>query len=360
MLITYARRQLAFNIIPTRKALLFAPQPTRKNYFMSRLYKTMIVAIAVSLLTACDSSPQIDLVNTSVQSNFSVVAKEQVKEVSINDHVLSVATWNVEHLAYPIDQGCKPRSKGELKNMRAYARKLDVDIVALQEVASKEAVHLLFPEAEWQVIMSARADSKAYECRDSGYKSTQQKTAIVVKKALQVSAVEQNQGFMLKRPGLRFGLGISMQTPLGMADILNLHLKSGCFVDDYLKSDSRACQDLSEQAAILYDWIEKRENASVPYVILGDFNHRISAPYNRMTRSIRAKSKRASLPIQIVTQPLIGCHPRYPAPIDHIIVGGLSATGVILSPLVHYYDDMQEDAMLSDHCATTVNIVQAR
>jgi endonuclease/exonuclease/phosphatase family metal-dependent hydrolase len=326
---------------------------------MSRFYKTITVAIAVSLLAACGSSPHIDLVNTSVQSNFPVVAKEQVKDLSINDHVLSVATWNVEHLAYPIDQGCKPRNEDELQEMRAYAQKLDVDIVALQEVASKEAVHLLFPEAEWQVIMSARPDSEAYECRGSGYKSTQQKTAIAVKKALQVSAVEQNQAFMIKRRGLRFGLGISIQTPLGMTDILNLHLKSGCFVDDYLKSDSRACQDLSEQAAILYDWIEKRENTSAPYVILGDFNHRISAPYNRMTRSIKAKSKSATSPIQIVTQPLIGCHPRYPAPIDHIIVGGLTATSVTLSPLVHYYDDMQEDAMLSDHCATSVNIAQA-
>jgi endonuclease/exonuclease/phosphatase family metal-dependent hydrolase len=327
---------------------------------MSRLYKTISVAIAVSLFAACGSSPQADLVNTSAQSKLPVVANEQVKGLSVNEHVLSVATWNVEHLAYPIDQGCKPRSKDELEEMRAYAQKLDVDIVALQEVASKEAVHLLFPEAEWQVIMSARADSEAYECRGSGYKSTQQKTAIAVKKAFKVSAVEQNQAFMLKRPGLRFGLGISIQTPLGMADILNLHLKSGCFVDDYLKSDSRACQDLSEQAAILYAWIEKRENASAPYVILGDFNHRISAPYNRMTRSIGAKSKRATLPIQIVTQPLIGCHPRYPAPIDHIIVGGLRATAVTVSPLVHYYDDMQEDAMLSDHCATSANITQAR
>ena len=110
---------------------------------MSRFYKTITVAIAVSLLAACGSSPHIDLVNTSVQSNFPVVAKEQVKDLSINDHVLSVATWNVEHLAYPIDQGCKPRNEDELQEMRAYAQKLDVDIVALQEVASKEAVHLL-------------------------------------------------------------------------------------------------------------------------------------------------------------------------------------------------------------------------
>jgi len=326
---------------------------------MQSFYKTITLAIAVSILGACGSSAHIDSDVAAKQSNFQVAVKEQVTKPTKDEQVLSVATWNIEHLAYPIDQGCKPRNKTELEDMRAYAQKLDVDVVALQEVASKEAVHLLFPEADWQVIMSARPDSEAYDCRGSGYKSTQQKTAIVVKKPLLISAVEQNQAFGLNRPGLRFGLVVSVDTAVGVVDILNLHLKSGCFVDDYLKSNSGACQDISEQADILYRWIEQRENTSTPYIILGDFNHRISAPYNRMTQSILAKSKSPSSPIQIVTQPLIGCHPRYPAPIDHIVIGGMKTEDLTFTPSIHYYDDMREDAMLSDHCAVSLDITQA-
>lgn len=327
---------------------------------MNSLYKSLTLALTVSFLSACGSSPYSDSAQHIAGSNLQVAVKENSKSVSTPSYLLNVATWNVEHLAYPIDQGCRPRDENELNAMRAYAQKLDADVVALQEVASKEAVHLLFPEAEWQVIMSARPDSKAYDCRGSGYKSTQQKTAIAVKKALRISAVEQNEVLALGRPGLRFGLGISLETPVGVVEILNLHLKSGCFVDDYLKSDSQSCENLSEQAEILYNWIEQRETASTPYIILGDFNHRISAPYNRMTQSILAKSKSASSPIRIVTQAIIGCHPRYPAPIDHIIVGGLASDSVTFSPLTHYYEDMSEDAMLSDHCATSVDISQAR
>lgn len=46
-----------------------------------------------------------------------------------------------------------------------------------------------------------------------------------------------------------------------------------------------------------------------------------------------------------MTQAIIGCHPRYPAPIDHIIVGGLASDNVTFSPLTRYYEDMSEDAI---------------
>jgi 5'-nucleotidase (lipoprotein e(P4) family) len=327
---------------------------------MNNLYKSLTVALAVSFLSACGTSPYSEPTQPITDSSIQIAVKENLKSTSKSSHLLNVATWNVEHLAYPIDQGCKPRDEDELNAMRAYAQKLDADVVALQEVASKEAVHLLFPEAEWQVVMSARPDSKVYDCRGSGYKSTQQKTAIAIKKALKIAAVEQNEALALNRPGLRFGLGVSLETPVGIVEVLNLHLKSGCFVDDYLKSDSQSCANLSEQAEVLYDWIEQRENASTPYIILGDLNHRISAPYNRMTQSILAKSKNDASPIRIVTQAIIGCHPRYPAPIDHIIVGGLALNGFTFNTLTHNYKDMNEDAMLSDHCATSVDISQAR
>lgn len=66
---------------------------------------------------------------------------------------LQVVTWNVEHLAYPIDTGCKPRTPEEITQLQAYANSLNADIVALQEVDSLEAVSLLFPSEQWQIVM---------------------------------------------------------------------------------------------------------------------------------------------------------------------------------------------------------------
>ena len=96
---------------------------------------------------------------------------------------LKVVTWNVEHLAYPLNTGCKPRTLSDIEAMKAYANSLNADIFALQEVASKEALKQIFPQSEWQLIVSNRAASPAYTCRKTGALSTQQKVAFAVKKA---------------------------------------------------------------------------------------------------------------------------------------------------------------------------------
>ena len=106
-----------------------------------------------------------------------------------SDDALKIVTWNVEHLAYPIDKGCRPRTEEELAKLQAYAKSLDADIVALQEVASKAAIYQLFPADEWTVIMSGRPSSPPYDCRGSGFKSTQQKVAFAIKKPMNIFGV---------------------------------------------------------------------------------------------------------------------------------------------------------------------------
>lgn len=283
-------------------------------------------------------------------------SKHATAQAEVKRSKLKIATWNVEHLAYPIDQGCKPRNLTELQALQSYAAKLEADVVALQEVASREAVHLLFPEQEWQVIMSSRPDSSSYECRGNGFASTQQKVAFAIRKSLNVQSVEQNSDFGLDSPGLRYGLVVNIQNEDVNLEILNLHLKSGCFVDDFLRSDSTSCQTFAEQAPILDSWIEEREANQVPYMVLGDFNHRISAPYNRLTRTLRNNQNGSVSTLNIATRDLIGCHPRYPAPIDHILVGALPSTLKTNNVSVHFFDDMSEEEMLSDHCAISVEL----
>ena len=185
-----------------------------------------------------------------------------------------------------------------------------------------------------------------------GALSTQQKVAFAVKKAMPVLNTAAIDQLALKRAGLRYGLQITVNTPNGPTDILNVHMKSGCFVDDYLKSDSPACKTYAQQAPILDSWIEKRETTNTPYIILGDFNHRISAPYNRLTRTLLSNERSTN----ITTSHLIGCQARYPAPIDHIIVGKMDAKSIAKSAQVHKYKNMDDKAMLSDHCAVSVSI----
>ena len=292
---------------------------------------------------------QQDSVQAIHQSNHS--ENIQQPDIGAGDR-LKVVTWNVEHLANPIDSGCRPRTVEELVQLQAYAKGLDADIIALQEVASKSAVNMLFPSENWTVIMSGRPDSPSYDCRGNGYKSTQQKLAFAVKKPLNVFAVKSLVDFSVNRVGLRYGLEITVQTSQGLTDILNLHLKSGCFVDDYYDRDSHACRLIKRQVPVMQNWIIEQDTSESPYIILGDFNHRISIPYNRMTRKLKGTDKDLS----IVTKGVKGCHPRYPIPIDHIIVGNMDATTAKRTAKVHAFDDMREDKMLSDHCAISITL----
>jgi len=318
---------------------------------MKMWFKALLSVFAAAVVSACNMSSQIPASQSAVSNNANVAIFESQAENSIR-----VATWNVEHLAYPIDKGCKPRTQSELQALKEYARNLDADVVALQEVASKQAVELLFPATDWQLVMSSRANSEAYVCRENGFASTQQKVAFAVRKPLEVTAVEQLSELALERPGLRFGLAIQVQANNEILSILNVHLKSGCFVDDFQRSDSSACSTFGKQVPILDAWIENKEQQHMPYVVLGDFNHRLSAPYNRLTRTLNTRQDGTKASLSIATQNLIGCHPRYPAPIDHIAVGKLPGS---LSPQnvhVHTFTDMSESAMLSDHCAVSLDL----
>jgi len=133
-------------------------------------------------------------------------------------------------------------------------------------------------------------------------------------------------------------------------------MKSGCFVDNYSREDSDACQTLARQAPILDGWIESKEAANEPYMVMGDFNHRLSAPYNHLTQMLESNSDGSVSTLDIATEELIGCHPWYPAPIDHVMLGELSDPTLTVTPATHPFDDMDPDMMLSDHCAVSLTL----
>jgi len=311
---------------------------------LNQIIRSLLIAGACVLGTACTSTG-----NDSTPSVKSSLAVEQLNEQ------LVVTTWNVEHLAFPVDQGCKPRTQQELGKLKEYARSLQADIVALQEVASIKAARQLFSDDEWQIYISDRPDSKSYTCRESGRTSTQQKVAFAVRKSLKVNDVRTFGELGLGVEGLRYGLELEVESPLGVMSILNVHMKSGCFVDDYSRADSEACQMFAKQTPILDKWIESKEKQQKPYIVLGDFNHRLSAPYNKLTRELTNNANGSASSLVNTTEKLIGCHPYYPAPIDHIWAGKLPLE-LDKKADVKLFKDMAPKAMLSDHCAVSLTI----
>ena len=52
---------------------------------------------------------------------------------------LTLASWNMEHLAEANGSGCRPRTDADYAAMRAYVDALAADVIAFQEVESKAA-----------------------------------------------------------------------------------------------------------------------------------------------------------------------------------------------------------------------------
>jgi predicted secreted acid phosphatase/endonuclease/exonuclease/phosphatase family metal-dependent hydrolase len=303
------------------------------------------MALVVLTFTACSATNNTHLAATT---------PPLVKPITVDD--MTFATWNIEHLSFPAELGCKPRSQAQINAMKAYVDRLDADIFALQEVASKQAIQQIFGADKWQIIMSERAPSRTYTCRGSDNLSTQQKVAFAVRQHIPILASKNYTDLAIDREGLRYGLSVTLTTPRGETEILNLHLKSGCFLDNYSREDSQACQVFAKQAPILDAWVEAKERDQQPYIILGDFNHRLSAPYNQLTQELFVNTNGSASSLFNTTADLIGCHPYYPAPIDHILAGGFQSPYVTLHSQTRKFDNMKVDDMLSDHCAVTVSI----
>ena len=316
---------------------------------LKRIIHGLMVAGLSIVTSACLSTP-----NTQ-DKPLEITPSESINQTGAANSNLVVTSWNVEHLAYPSSDGCKPRNEQELKKLREYVRSLGSDIVALQEVASIRAVEQIFSKDMWQIYISDRTDSETYLCRESGRTSTQQKVAFAVKKGLSVNRLNTFSELGLNINGLRHGLELEVETPFGTTTLLNVHMKSGCFVDDYSRADTEACKLLAKQAPILDRWIEKKEKQNSPYVVLGDFNHRLSAPYNRLTRELTSNRDKTASSLINSTAGLIGCHPYYPAPIDHIWIGKFD-TNVNKAASVMPFEDMLPKAMLSDHCAVSLQL----
>lgn len=265
-----------------------------------------------------------------------------------------VASWNIEHLAEHNKVGCVPRSTLDYEKLRNFSELLNADVIALQEVENTAAVERVFPKSEWNIVLSDRPNSRSYNCRGNDQESTQQRVAVVLRKGIKYQNKGSFEELGLKMEGLRYGVVVEIFGDRDTINLLALHLKSGCFVDDYSTSKLRACEVLETQIETLDDWIENSIRENKKFIVLGDFNSRLTVE-NSMFWNKLVNMDNMPIGIQNGMQNLTGCHPRYPDLIDHIILGPeTSKLQIQNSQMVHFYsstdEQMAEDDMLSDHC----------
>ena len=254
---------------------------------------------------------------------------------------LKVATWNLVWLTLrlagdPILPGnVRPKRPEDLDLLRRYARALDADVIAFQEVDGPAAAATVFPPDRYALFLTGDAVVQRVGFAVRLGIPVQQNPDLV---GLDVHPNAHNR--------LRSGADITLNLPGGRLRLLNVHLKSGCNFDRL--GANRTCETLRLQVAPLRGWIVQRREEGVPFVLLGDFNRRMEgrdeliAALNSASPLVRATEGHAT--------PCWGGNTF----IDHILAGGAARGWMQADTLrVMTYREGEKER-LSDHCPVSI------
>jgi endonuclease/exonuclease/phosphatase family metal-dependent hydrolase len=293
---------------------------------------------------------------------------------------LKLATWNLEWLISPrafkqlkgncAAEGTPPvrgdvrrlpcdvvarfeRSSRDFSVLARYARSLDADVVALQEVDGASAARLVFPD---------------YEFCFTGRQHVQN-TGFAVRRGVPFRCGPDDRELSLGDT-LRRGKELTLfPGERGEIRLLSVHLKSGCSSAP-LTAPDRACRDLARQAPVLEAWIDAQARAGRRFAVLGDFNRDLISEQARAASLQKADSLWAEIadgsPPEASLRNAAGgtafrnCVPGqgYRGYIDNIVLSQTLATEAIpgsFGRLTYSATDARH-ARLSDHCPVSIRL----
>lgn len=290
---------------------------------------------------------------------------------------LKLATWNMEWLLTPagfnaLKGHCTPaadpqrrrqrslpcdvaanleRSATDVAAMARYARQLDADVIAVQEVDGAAAARQVFPGYEF--------------CFTGG-------------------PAVQNTGFAIRR-GLPFRCGADL-TALSLGDsvrrgatlvlypgtqrelhLLGVHLKSGC-ARAQLDTREHSCERLARQGPALYDWLAGEAHAGYRYAVLGDFNRDLLAESGALSNhappgGLWAQLQETGSDLVFNTaqgQVFHNCHIGQPHTgyIDYILLGNALKSQLIAGSFERLTYSARDAwrLKLSDHCPVAIKL----
>ncbi len=333
--------------------------------------KHVIVCLLIVLVTGCQSPSSRSAAGTATGADAGARAS------------LRIASWNLEWLIAPenflalrrrcVPQGDSPagrrraipcdvaarleRSTADFDAIARYARQLDADVIAMQEVDGPAAAERVFP----------------------GYRF-----------CFTGAAAVQNVGFAV-RPGVPFRCGPDLVElslngrvrrgaelilyPGSPAEIrlLAVHLKSGCGRRP-LDAPREQCSVLARQVPFLEGWIDAQAAAGRPFAVLGDFNRELlrdagpargasGQPISLWAELDDAEPPEADLVNAAAGAAFLNCHAgqNFSGYIDHIVLSH-SLARRMRSGSFHRitFDTLEaQRRKLTDHCPIALDLLPA-
>ncbi len=280
-----------------------------------------------------------------------------------------IATWNMNNLHFetgePLRNRAPARSDGDFALLREYRDRMDADIIAFQEVNGPKAAHRVFPEDDYEVIVSGRYRDD----QDTGRGSDRIYTGFAIKRD-SVTLVDTSSvadlGLADRGKSIRHGTEILIEKNGKRVRLMSVHLKSGCFTQSLTNPRSNACETLAEQLDPLEDWIDEQAEGDVPFIIAGDFNRALDVHGRRdhlwqeIDDGAPSGLKLWRLPFSRESQCLIGTRAHHEDPIDFFVFDDRAWALVDRDSFQQVdYDASDRDLAAgtpSDHCPITVDL----
>lgn len=293
---------------------------------------------------------------------------------------LKLATWNLEWLIAPeifhgLRESCigpgerargrerrlpcdvamrLERSASDFAALARYARRLDADVIALQETDGERAARLVF---------------RGYDFCFTGRRHLQN-TGFAIRRGLAHRCGADLQALSLGESVRRGAELILFPGEPREIRLLAVHLKSGCG-NRTLDAPQRDCAGLARQTAVLETWIDAQARAGRRFAVLGDFNRNLlreRGPARAASGRLRlmwpeiddGEPPEADLVNAAAGQRFLNCAPQHTfrGYIDYIVLS--RSLGAAMVPgsferLVYRADESRRLA-LSDHCPVAVRI----
>lgn len=267
--------------------------------------------------------------------------------LSSNAHAtpLKITTWNMEWLtlkhegdpALPDD--VKTRTESDFQVLHQAAQKLHSDIIAFQEVDGEDAVGKVFSPSEYHLILT--------------HDPIVQNVGLAIRKDISYTVNPELKALNIQTSHshhpLRTGLDVTLYYNNSTLRVLVVHLKTGCWAQP-LEQTKHSCPILYQQFKVIENWILDREDEKIPYIILGDFNRRLT-----LKDPVMLSLKQEDSSLDLTTSGFISPCEDGRRFIDHILLGnGAEKYLVPNSLLVMTYKNLPKNAYLSDHCPVSV------
>ena len=267
----------------------------------------------------------------------------QAFPVSANAAEIKLASWNIYWLTSE-DPNHHRRKVGDYVKLTRYAKDLDVDVIALQEVDTG-FVRKVFPLQQYRIELSRRNDAR-------------QRTGFAIRKGIRYRRLPDYRALSTKW-GLRYGTVIEVEVGGRKIDLMSVHLKSGCYDRDLDRPGTGSCLDLKSQVRPLESWIDRRLERGRAFVLLGDFNRRMDQRRDDLWQFIADGNPKPIYRVNAGRKPRCW-NGRFAEFIDHILVGPIAEKAV--KP--HSFEELTYSESnyyrwrkrLSDHCPISIRL----